>query len=35
MEKLVGESGNEKAEAQYDGLFYRHPRLLLEEITLP
>jgi hypothetical protein len=35
MEKLVGESGQEKAEAKYDGLFKRHPRLLLEEITLP
>jgi hypothetical protein len=34
-EKVVGESGKEKAEAQYDGLFNRHPRLLLEEITLP
>jgi hypothetical protein len=35
MEKLVGESGKEKAEAKYDGLFNRHPRLLLEKITLP
>jgi hypothetical protein len=34
-EKVVGKSHQEKAAAKYDGLFYRHPRLLLEEITLP
>jgi hypothetical protein len=34
-EEVIGKSHQEKAEANYDGLFCRHPRLLLEEITLP
>jgi hypothetical protein len=34
-EQVVRRSHQEKAEAKYDGLFYRHPRQLLEEIKLP
>jgi hypothetical protein len=33
--EIIGKSHQKKAEAKYDGLFYRHPRLLLEEIKLP